>query len=89
MNRKAKGARAERRAMKTLEQDGYLVTRSGASLGLFDLVAVGPADVLLVQVKAGSARLSKSERARIASLAVPAACRREIWRFPGRLALSP
>lgn len=67
-NPKAKGSRAERRSKLWLEQKGYLVSRAAGSLGLFDLVAVGPYDVLLVQVKAGSSRLSPKERAAIAAL---------------------
>jgi Holliday junction resolvase len=35
MNAKAKGARAERRAMKLLASLGYICTKAGGSLGLF------------------------------------------------------
>lgn len=51
MNRKAKGTRNEHRTMRLLEAAGYACTRAAASLGTFDVVAVGPNDVLLVQVK--------------------------------------
>lgn len=84
MNSKAKGTRAEHKARRQLEAEGYVVTRAGGSLGLFDLVAIGSADVRLVQVKAGTARLSRRERAEIAALVVPANVRRECWRFPDR-----
>jgi Holliday junction resolvase len=70
--------------MKILEQAGYHCTRAGASLGLFDVVAVGPADVRLVQVKAGGEYLSSIERERITGLVVPTNVTRECWRFPDR-----
>lgn len=49
--RKAKGARRERQARDILITKGYLVTKAGGSLGAFDLVAIGPDDDRLVQVK--------------------------------------
>lgn len=51
-NAKAKGSRCEHKSMELLEDMGYSVTKSGASLGAWDLVGVGPLDVVLVQVKA-------------------------------------
>jgi len=84
MNTKAKGLRAERRAMKILESAGYICTRAGVSLGLFDVIATGPTDVRLVQVKAGTKYLSMVEREQIAALSVPANVSRECWRFPDR-----
>jgi len=51
MNSKAKGSRNERRSMAILEAAGYQCTRSGASLGTFDIVGIGSRDVVLVQVK--------------------------------------
>ena len=84
MNSKAKGTRAERRAVRLLEAAGYVCTKAGGSLGLFDVIAIGPRDVRLVQVKAGGEYLSGIEREAIAALAVPASCSRECWRFPDR-----
>jgi Holliday junction resolvase len=84
MNCKAKGTRAEHRAMRILEAAGYVVTRASASLGLFDVIAIGPQDVRLVQVKAGGEYLSGVEREAIVGLAVPANVSRECWRFPDR-----
>jgi Holliday junction resolvase len=84
MNTKAKGSRAERRAMRILEAAGYVCTKAGASLGLFDVVAIGPMDVRLVQVKSGGEYLSGVEREQITALQVPANCSREAWRFPDR-----
>ena len=84
MKAKAKGTRAEHRAMRILEAAGYVVTRSSSSLGLFDVIAVGPADIRLVQVKAGTKYLSAVEREAIMELDVPANVSRECWRFPDR-----
>jgi Holliday junction resolvase len=51
MNHKAKGTRNEHRSIRLLEAAGYRCTRSGASLGVFDIIGVGSIDVVLVQVK--------------------------------------
>jgi Holliday junction resolvase len=51
MNTAAKGARNERRSRKLLEAAGYAVTRAAASLGDWDLVAIGSADAVLLQSK--------------------------------------
>jgi len=51
MNTKAKGSRNERRSMALLERGGWRCTKSGASLGCWDIVGVGLAGVVLVQVK--------------------------------------
>lgn len=85
MNCKRKGTRAEHKARRALEGAGYLVARSGGSLGLFDLIAIGPVDVRLVQVKSGAARLSRDERKAIAALRVPENVSREYWRFADRV----
>ncbi len=70
--------------MRLLEAGGYVCTRAGGSLGLFDVIAIGAHDVRLVQVKAGGKYLSRVERAQILALVVPANVTREVWRFPDR-----
>ena len=70
--------------MRILERDGYTCTRASASLGLFDVIAIGPVDIKLVQVKSGTKYLSAVERERIQELTVPANVSRECWRFPDR-----
>ncbi len=40
MNAKAKGTRNEHRSMRLLEAAGYHCTRSGASLGVFDIIGM-------------------------------------------------
>lgn len=51
MNANAKGARNERRSRDILEATGYVVTRAGGSLGVWDLIGIGSTDFVLVQVK--------------------------------------
>jgi Holliday junction resolvase len=79
---KAKGSRAERRTIKLLEAEGFICTKAGGSLGVFDVIALGANAIRCVQVKAGSARLSRDERAAIKAVKLPAFCSREYWRFP-------
>jgi Holliday junction resolvase len=88
-NHYAKGARIERRVCKQLEADGYYCIRAAGSHGGFDVVALASdidlPDVRGISLKAGSARLSKEERAKLEDLA-----RRmpfvsvEYWRVPDR-----
>ena len=40
--------------MKLLESMGYACTRAAASLGVWDVVGVGPTDFVLVQVKSNA-----------------------------------
>jgi Holliday junction resolvase len=79
---KRKGAYYEHRAIRILEAAGYVCTRAGGSLGVFDVIAIGPRDVRAVQVKGGARNyLSGVEREAIALLAVPANVSKEAWRF--------
>lgn len=83
MNTKAKGTRNEHRSMDILEAAGYLCTRSAASLGAFDLVGIGPTDVVLVQVKSTEwPRAAEMESLR--SVPVPANCKKLIHRWRDR-----
>jgi excisionase family DNA binding protein len=52
MNAKAKGARNERRSRRLPQAPGYLAPERG-SLGVWSLIGVQSADVVLVQVKTG------------------------------------
>lgn len=76
MNAKAKGTRAELRCIKTLEAEGYLCTRAGASLGAFDIIALLPRYAYasskiarFIQVKSGTSKLSKKDREELARIA--------------------
>jgi hypothetical protein len=50
-NPKAKGSRNEHRSMEVLERAGYACTRAAASLGAWDIIAIGSTDLVLCQVK--------------------------------------
>lgn len=50
-NAKAKGSRNERKTIRLLEAAGYRCTKSGSSLGVWDVIGIGPTDLVLVQVK--------------------------------------
>jgi len=83
MNAKAKGSRRERQTIELLQAQGYSCTKSGGSLGVFDVIAVGADDLLLVQVKSNRWP-SSAEMSAIASFAAPANCRRIIHRWRDR-----
>lgn len=50
-----KGIRFEQEVARRYRQEGWLVTRSGASLGLFDLICIKPEtkQIILIQCKKG------------------------------------
>ena len=80
MNAKAKGTRAEHRTMRVLEAAGYRCTRAAASLGEWDVIAIGPGDVRLVQVKCGlKPWCSPAEREVLELFAVGPGVRKELW----------
>lgn len=83
MNTAAKGRRNEHRSRELLERDGYRVLRSAGSKGAFDLIAIGPADVLLIQCKSNRWP-SSAELAEMAAFPVPAGCRRLVHRWRDR-----
>ena len=84
MNAKAKGARAEHKAMRILEAAGYSCVRAGGSLGMFDVIAMNEHGYKCLQVKSGGEYCSKIEREIMRECRVPSNCSREIWRFPDR-----
>jgi len=84
LNTKRKGARAERRAIAILEAAGYVCTKAGGSLGVFDVIGISAAAVRCVQVKSGRTYCSAIEREQLELVAVPANVTKEIWRFPDR-----
>ena len=59
------------------EAAGYSVTKSGASLGLWDLVAVSPTDFILVQVKSNRPP-APAEREQLKGFRCPLNCRKLI-----------
>jgi len=84
MKAKRKGTRNEHRTMELLKAAGYSCTRSGGSLGAFDVVGIGSTDVVLVQVKTrdwpGSVEM---EQLRLFDC--PPNCRRLIHRWRDRV----
>lgn len=83
MNTAHKGRRREHQSRRLLEGAGYRVIRAAASHGAFDLVAVGPADVQLVQVKANRWPLAE-EMDELRAFECPPNCRRVIHRWRDR-----
>jgi hypothetical protein len=77
---KAKGSRLNVAASAFFESCGYMCTKAGGSLGLFDVIAIGPGDIRCIQVKANE-YLSAIEREQIRSLPVPTNVSRECWQF--------
>jgi hypothetical protein len=51
MNTAAKGRRNEHRSIALLKSLGYECIRAAASRGVFDIVGIGSADFILLQVK--------------------------------------
>lgn len=86
MNAKAKGTRNERRSMLVLESAGYRCTRSAASLGDWDIVAISSADVVLCQVKTRDWP-GVVEMEALRNFEAPANCRKLVhrWRHRQRL----
>ena len=58
MSNYRRGYDAERRTAAAFKADGYVVWRPGGSLGEADLVCAKPGQLVLVQVKLGTARLA-------------------------------
>ena len=83
---KRKGTRNEHRSINLLEASGYRCTRSAASLGMWDIIAIGAGDVLLVQVKT-SRPPSRAETEALKQFRAPPPCRKllHIWRDRQRL----
>jgi Holliday junction resolvase len=78
LNCKAKGNRAEYKTRRILEKAGYACTRAAASLGMFDVIAIGPRDIRLIQVKCAR-NASPVEREAIELFSAPANCSKEVW----------
>lgn len=83
INRAGKGRRREHQSRRYLEAQGYTVLRAAASKGIFDLVAVGSADVLLVQCKSNSWPRG-DELSRLWAFKCPPNVRRVIHRWRDR-----
>ncbi len=94
MNAKRKGWRREDQARKQLEKEGYYVTRSGASLGAWDLVCILRGDTIirerfkplvrLVQVKSNRYPSRKEIMRLLAFGTYKGLVSREVWIYPDR-----
>jgi Holliday junction resolvase len=80
MNRAAKGRRNEHRSRALLERDGYAVTRSAASAGVWDLIGIGAGGFCVVQVKTRDWP-GREETAALEAFAVPVNCRKLVHRW--------
>lgn len=79
-NTKKKGNEREHKTMRRLEDVGYKCCRSAASLGEWDVIAIGPAGVRLVQVKS-NCWPGSVEREALQLFRVPPGVSKEIWRW--------
>ena len=82
MNTAHKGRRAEHRARRLLEGEGFTVTRAAGSKGAADLIAWDTTSIWFISVKSGTTYLSREERAALVALTVPGNAVKECWRFP-------
>jgi hypothetical protein len=69
--------------MRLLEAAGYSVTRAAASLGAWDIVGIGSADVVLLQVKSNSWP-GTVEMEALKNFLCPRNCRKLIHRWRDR-----
>lgn len=60
---KRKGSRNEYRTMRLLESVGYVCTKAGGSLGVWDVIGISKTDVVCVQVKSNRWPGSKETQA--------------------------
>lgn len=83
MNAKAKGSRNERKTIRLLEAAGYACMKAGASLGVFDVIGVGPTDLVLVQCKSNRWP-SEVEMEALREFKAPSNCKKLVHRWLDR-----
>ncbi len=77
-----RGRRAEHRAIRILEADGFCVSRAAGSKGHADVIAWNSVQVRFIQVKAGkSPSVSAVEREALELMPRPQNATVEVWRF--------
>lgn len=94
VNRRAKGARAELKAQRALEAEGYLVARAPPAaiychndlFGCFDLVAINFTRIRMIQVTTGSGVAAKKRLidSRRSQLPFISGVQYEVWRLVPR-----
>ena len=77
-NNYKRGGKLEYAVRDEFTAKGYIVIRSAGSKGPFDLCAISPTDVVLVQVKAKGA-MRKADLKQLQAIQVPRNVRKEIW----------
>jgi Holliday junction resolvase-like predicted endonuclease len=80
MSNKSKGRRNEYKAIKILRDQGYQCTRSAASLGVWDIIAISETHIKLVQVKTNKMP-SQNEIKNMRDYKAPTICSKEVWLF--------
>ncbi len=80
MSSKAKGSRSERKSKELLEREGYLVTKAGASLGMWDLIGIRADGFVVCQTKSNRWPGLVEMRA-MRNCEVPANCRKLVHRW--------
>ena len=78
INTAAKGRRLEHKTIKLLESAGYRCTRAAASKGVWDIIAIGPVSIRLIQVKANGAP-GPLEREQMELFEAPPNVTKEYW----------
>lgn len=76
-----RGRSREYQVLKKLREEGWLCSRSAASHGPVDIFAGREGKVLMVQVKSGKGRVSKTEREKLKLWGQAFRGRVEIWKF--------
>ncbi|MGA2260820.1 MAG: hypothetical protein ABSH28_05220 [Acidobacteriota bacterium] len=79
-----RGRGREYRTMDMLRKLGYYPIRAAGSHGLFDVVAIGPEHVRLIQVKF-NCKPTAEERRALESFATPENVVKELWVFKCRM----
>lgn len=76
-----RGRRKEYAVCKQLRSDGYLAQRTAGSHGLFDVMAVSPTTIKLIQVKYIDSRSSwrDANTIKLQKLPVPPGTTKEVW----------
>jgi Holliday junction resolvase len=69
--------------MEYLRKQGWMASRSAASHGAVDVFAAKDGKILLVQVKSGKARATKSELEELAEWGKHANGDAEVWYYKG------
>ena len=79
MNAKRKGTRNEHKTIRDLERSGYSCIRAAGSLGPFDIVAVSPLGVRLIQVKSNRPPSGIEKEAIEDFRCMPPNATKEVW----------